>query len=48
VFRLPEVPEAIRPALEILPVQMISLALAALKGQEAGKFERASKVTIIE
>jgi glucosamine--fructose-6-phosphate aminotransferase (isomerizing) len=48
VFRVPEVPEAIRPALEILPAQMISLALAALKGQEAGKFERASKVTIIE
>ena len=48
VFRVPEVPEAVRPALEILPVQMISLALAAIAGQEAGKFQRASKVTIIE
>lgn len=48
VFRLPECPEAARPALEILPVQMISLALAALAGHEAGTFERASKVTVIE
>jgi len=48
VFRVPEVPESVRLVLEILPVQMISLALAAIAGQEAGKFQRASKVTIIE
>ena len=48
VFRVPEVSESVRSALEILPVQMISLALAAIAGQEAGKFQRASKVTIIE
>jgi glutamine---fructose-6-phosphate transaminase (isomerizing) len=38
----------IRPLLEILPVQMITLALAALAGREAGKFELATKVTITE
>jgi glucosamine--fructose-6-phosphate aminotransferase (isomerizing) len=38
----------IRPLLEILPVQMITLALAALAGREAGRFELASKVTITE
>jgi hypothetical protein len=29
-------------------VQMISLALAAIDGREAGKFERASKITVVE
>ncbi len=48
VFRLPRVPEEILPLLEILPVQMISLALGVLSGREAGKFERATKVTTIE
>jgi hypothetical protein len=27
---------------------MMSLALAALRGREAGRFERASKVTTVE
>lgn len=38
----------IRPILEILPVQMITLALAALMGREPGKFELATKVTTTE
>ena len=38
----------IRPILEILPVQMITLALAALAEREAGKFERATKITTTE
>jgi glucosamine--fructose-6-phosphate aminotransferase (isomerizing) len=46
--RLPDVPEIARPIVEILPVQMITLALAALAGREAGKFERATKVTAVE
>jgi len=46
--RIPALPESVRPILEILPVQMITLALAALDGREAGRFERASKITSIE
>lgn len=45
VFRLPRTPLALRPIVEILPVQMLSLALAARDGREAGRFERASKIT---
>ena len=44
-LRLPPVSPALRPILEILPAQMISLALAALTGVEAGKFRKATKVT---
>ena len=47
-FRLPDDHPAIRPILEILPVQMITIALAALAGREAGKFERATKITKTE
>ena len=47
-FRLPEVPERIRPVVEILPIQMISLALAARTGSEAGRFRLATKVTSID
>lgn len=47
-FRIPEVPDSMLPVVEILPMQMISLALAALKGQEAGRFSIASKVTAVE
>ena len=43
--RLPAASPALRPILEILPTQMISLALAALTGVEAGKFRKATKVT---
>ncbi len=47
VFRLPAVPADVRPIVEILPVQMLSLALAARDGFEAGRFLRASKITQI-
>jgi glucosamine--fructose-6-phosphate aminotransferase (isomerizing) len=36
------------PLMEILPVQMISLALATRAGREPGAFVRLSKVTTIE
>ena len=39
------VPESVQPIVEILPIQMLSLALAARDGMEAGRFERASKIT---
>ena len=46
--RLPEASEAASPMVEILPVQMMTLALAALAGREPGKFDRATKVTSVE
>ena len=46
--RIADHPASIRPILEILPVQMITLALAALEGREPGRFEFASKVTTTE
>lgn len=39
---------SVRPILEILPIQMITLALGALAGREPGKFELATKVTTTE
>jgi glucosamine--fructose-6-phosphate aminotransferase (isomerizing) len=39
---------SIHPILEILPVQMITLALAAQAGREPGRFQLASKVTTTE
>ena len=47
-FSLPRVPDSIRPVLELLPPQMISLALAYQKGREPGRFERITKVTTVE
>ena len=47
-FRLPAAASGIHPILEILPVQMITLALAAQTGREPGRFELASKVTTTE
>ncbi len=47
-LRIPKTPDQIRPLVEILPVQMISLALAARNGHEAGRFTLATKVTAIE
>ena len=47
-LRVPEVPESTLPILEILPVQMVTLALAAQTGREAGRFTLGSKVTTIE
>jgi glutamine---fructose-6-phosphate transaminase (isomerizing) len=45
---LASVPPSILPVLEILPVQMMTLALAALSGREPGKFRLASKITTTE
>lgn len=47
-LRIAAVPESVLPILEILPVQMITLALAARTGTEAGRFALASKVTTTE
>jgi glutamine---fructose-6-phosphate transaminase (isomerizing) len=46
--KLPVASQAFRPILEILPVQMVTLALAAQVGREPGRFELASKVTTRE
>jgi glucosamine--fructose-6-phosphate aminotransferase (isomerizing) len=48
VFALPPAPELVRPLLEILPAQMISLALAQLRGHAAGRFEHGTKVMTTE
>lgn len=48
VFQLPAVPAPLLPLVEILPVQMLSLALAARDGREAGRFEHATKITTAE
>jgi glutamine---fructose-6-phosphate transaminase (isomerizing) len=47
-LRIPAVPESVLPILEILPLEMITLALAAQTGGEAGRFSLASKVTTTE
>jgi glutamine---fructose-6-phosphate transaminase (isomerizing) len=47
-FSLPQVPDSALPILEILPVEMMTLALADLRGLEAGKFFLGAKVTSIE
>ena len=41
-------PLSVRPICEVLPGQMITLALAAQAGREAGRFERATKITTTE
>lgn len=48
VFALPPVPAACLPLLEVLPSQMLSLALAQLQGHEPGHLERIAKVTTTE
>jgi glucosamine--fructose-6-phosphate aminotransferase (isomerizing) len=48
LLRLAHTSESLRPILEILPVQMITLALAAREGREAGAFVHASKITSID
>ncbi len=47
-LRLRAVPAPARPVLELLPVEMITLALAAVGDREAGRFERTTKVTATE
>lgn len=48
VFRIPQSAERMVPLMEMLPVEMLTLALAAIKGREPGRFERATKVTDVE
>lgn len=45
---LPTVSPSVSSILEILPVQMITLALASLAGREAGRFDFATKITTKE
>jgi fructoselysine-6-P-deglycase FrlB-like protein len=47
-FAFPLVADCAIPILELLPPQMISLAFAALRAREPGKFDRLTKVTTIE
>ena len=47
-FRTPDGGVSAHPIYEILPVQMLTLALAARAGREPGKFERATKITTSE
>lgn len=44
-LRLPAGDPLLLPILEILPVQMLTLALAGLAGREAGRFEHLTKIT---
>lgn len=48
VFGIPACADRMRPLMEILPVEMMTLALSAAKGREPGRFERAAKVTDVE
>jgi glucosamine--fructose-6-phosphate aminotransferase (isomerizing) len=44
-LRLPDCDPLLLPLLEVVPVQLMTLALASLTGHEAGHFERAAKIT---
>jgi glutamine---fructose-6-phosphate transaminase (isomerizing) len=44
-LRIPPVSDRLLPFVEVLPLQLTSLALAALAGREAGCFRFASKIT---
>jgi glucosamine 6-phosphate synthetase-like amidotransferase/phosphosugar isomerase protein len=48
LFTLPQLSLTILPMLEILPAQMLSLALALTRGYAPGQFEHAAKVTVVE
>ena len=45
MFRIPPVSAALLPLVEILPVQMLTILLSALRHHEAGAFTRATKIT---
>ena len=47
-YCLPKVPPGLLPILEILPVQMLTLALGAINERQPGKFRLASKITTTE
>ncbi len=44
---VPALASSLSPLAEILSIQMLSLAMAARDGNEAGRFERASKITVV-
>jgi glucosamine--fructose-6-phosphate aminotransferase (isomerizing) len=47
-LRIPPVSDRLRPIMEILPIEMMTLALGIIVGREPGKFELATKVTATE
>lgn len=47
-FKLPSVGDSLLPLIEVLPLQLTSIALAALAGVEPGRFQKGSKVTTVE
>jgi glucosamine--fructose-6-phosphate aminotransferase (isomerizing) len=47
-LRIPAVSDRLRPLMEILPIEMMTLALGMIVGREPGKFELATKVTATE
>jgi len=47
-FALPPAPARLTPVLEILVAQLVTLALAARLGREAGRFSHATKVTSVQ
>jgi glucosamine--fructose-6-phosphate aminotransferase (isomerizing) len=47
-YCLPNAPPSVLPVLEILPLQMLTLALAALNGRQPGKFRFTAKITTRE
>jgi glutamine---fructose-6-phosphate transaminase (isomerizing) len=48
LFNLPVVPDVCLPLLEILPIQLISLALAIQTDHVPGQFELGKKITVVE
>ena len=48
IFSLPVVPERCLPIMEILPAQLISVALADLNHHAPGHFESTAKITAVE
>lgn len=48
LFHLPVVPDACLPVLEILPIQLLSLALAIQADHVSGQFEHGKKITSVE
>lgn len=48
LFNLPIVPDVCLPLLELLPIQMISLALALQSDHNPGEFKHGKKITVVE
>jgi glutamine---fructose-6-phosphate transaminase (isomerizing) len=46
--RVPQVPAPLLPIAEILPAQMLTLALAALRQHQPGRFRWSGKITVVE